>query len=192
MVFLSKLILRRHQNFYAFLGISQNAVTPHDLKMAYFNQSKRLHPDNQLTGNHQEFLLLKNIFEIMWSNSLRYDYDILLKSMQRNGQITKDLEGQLKSFKDRYTNQTFLTMKRTLDFSKSPIGHMTNAQAPDHLTENVDKWSEWKILLTSNIFSYVFIILFFTSMYYHYKYIKLKYSSHSPYQVKNRDQKYEN
>lgn len=60
--------------YYEYLGIKPNA-TKDEIKRAYKNKAKELHPDKNKTGDDKEFKQLNKINEILSNPQKRKDYD---------------------------------------------------------------------------------------------------------------------
>lgn len=68
-----RVVVRR--DYYRQLGVSRRASTD-QIRSAYFRLAKKLHPDvNRRTGSHEEFLAVKEAYELLSNPLLRREYD---------------------------------------------------------------------------------------------------------------------
>ncbi|KAG6796889.1 dnaJ subfamily C member 4 [Apis mellifera caucasica] len=65
--------------YYEELQISPNA-TQKEIRDAYIKLSKQMHPDNNNTGNHDDFVKLNEAYNILSNEQSKHIYDIDLKS----------------------------------------------------------------------------------------------------------------
>ncbi|VDO50838.1 unnamed protein product, partial [Onchocerca flexuosa] len=75
---------RQHSTYYDILGVSKNA-TQAQIKSAYYERSKELHPDRKDCSNNQEvkrrsdaFVELTTAYEVLKIPERRQSYDMLL------------------------------------------------------------------------------------------------------------------
>ncbi|XP_078488362.1 uncharacterized protein LOC104265902 [Ciona intestinalis] len=76
---------RPNKNYYEMLGVKQSSSTT-EIKSAYYEQSKKLHPDKSLgkSGTEADFVQVKVAYETLSNSSLRVKYDSYLASVQRS------------------------------------------------------------------------------------------------------------
>lgn len=64
----------QHQNYYEFLQIGPNAE-PETIHRVYHFLAARLHPDNPKTGDSDQFILLKQAYNVLTDPVTRSEYD---------------------------------------------------------------------------------------------------------------------
>jgi len=70
--------MTKEQDFYRLLGLLRNA-SPEDIRQAYFEAARRLHPDkNTATGDTEFFLEIQEAYEVLSNNKKRAKYDSTL------------------------------------------------------------------------------------------------------------------
>ena len=62
--------------YYDILGMTPDA-TVEDIRIAWLRLAKRLHPDNQETGNEEKFKRAKEAYEVLSDYDKRAEYDLM-------------------------------------------------------------------------------------------------------------------
>ncbi|XP_061092182.1 dnaJ homolog subfamily C member 4 [Conger conger] len=73
-------VYRSGGNYYELLGVKPDA-SMEEIKNAFFNKSKKLHPDSDLSnpGLHSQFVALSEAYRVLSREALRKEYDQCLR-----------------------------------------------------------------------------------------------------------------
>ncbi|MGG0716283.1 DnaJ domain-containing protein [Robertmurraya massiliosenegalensis] len=145
-------------DYYTLLGVSKDA-SKDEIKKAYRNKAKKYHPD--AGGSNEEFVLLKQAFDILNSHLKRMNYDKMYDSYKKqeannqNGTYQKNYETDKNTSKQKQKEEDNEKSKRADNADEG-----NNKEKSEKPQFNTSQLKVWRVLaIFSVILNFVLIIL---------------------------------